>query len=229
MKLVFIPGAACGKATWLCQALYFADSEVIALPGHPEGKPCSSVDSYVEWLRGYLQEQLHQDVVLAGHSMGGAVVQRYGLKHGDGIKALVLIGTGARLRTHPDLLEAVMGMIDGKLVWRDYLEERHRTTVPEVRQAIIEERLRIGPAVMLNDLLACDRFDLMAEVHNIKLPTLVIGGSEDDLTPVKYAHYLTSQIKGAREVIVPGASHWVLTEKPKEVNQAIESFLAELV
>jgi pimeloyl-ACP methyl ester carboxylesterase len=228
MKLVFIPGAAGGKATWLCQTRYFADSEAIALPGHPEGKPCSSVDGYVAWLWGYLKEQPHQDVVLVGHSMGGAVVQRYGLKHDDGIKALVLIGTGARLRIHPDLLEAVGGMIDGRLAWRDYLEERHRATVPEVRQAIIEERLRIGPAVMLNDLLACDKFDLMAEVHNIKLPTLVIGGSEDGMTPVKYAHYLTSQIKGAREVIVPGAAHWVLTEKPKEVNQAIERFLAGL-
>jgi pimeloyl-ACP methyl ester carboxylesterase len=68
----------------------------------------------------------------------------------------------------------------------------------------------------------------MAEIHTIKLPTLVIGGSEDEMTPVKYAHYLASQIKGAREVIVPGAAHWVLAEKPKEVNQAIESFLAEL-
>ena len=35
-------------------------------------------------------------------------------------------------------------------------------------------------------------------------------------------------IEGAREVIVPGAAHWVLTEKPQEVNQAIESFLASL-
>ncbi len=228
MKLVFIPGSACGKRAWLCQTLYFADSEAIALPGHPEGKPCSSIDGYVEWLRGYLKEQPYQDIVLAGHSMGGAVVQQYGLRYGAGVKALVLIGTGARLRIHPDLLEAIRGMIDGKLAWRDYLEERHRTTVPEVRQVIIEERLRIGPTVMLNDLLACDKFDMLAEVRNIKLPTLVIGGSEDELTPVKYAHYLTSQIKGAREVIVPAAAHWVLTERPKEVNQAIESFLAEL-
>ncbi len=228
MKLIFIPGAACGKRAWLCQALYFADSEAVALPGHPEGKPCSSVDSYVEWLRGYLEERSYQDIVLVGHSMGGAVVQRYGLRYDDGIKALVLMGTGARLRIHPDLLKAVRDMVTDKLAWRDYLEERHRTTVTEVRQAIIEERLRIGPAVMLNDLLACDKFDLLAEVHNIKLPTLVIGGSEDDLTPVKYAHYLTSQIKGSRGVIVPGAGHWVLTERPREVNQAIESFLAEL-
>jgi pimeloyl-ACP methyl ester carboxylesterase len=228
MKLLFIPGAACGKKTWLCQTLYFAGSEAIALPGHPEGRPCSSIDGYVDWLGDYLQEPPYQDVVLCGHSMGGAVAQLYGLRYGAGIKALVLIGTGARLRIRPDLLEAARGMVASGLAWRDYLEERHRTTVPEARQAIIEERLGIGPAVMLNDLLCCDSFDIMDKVHNIKLPTLVICGREDELAPVKYAHYLTSQIKGAREVIVPGAAHWVITEKPGEVNQAIESFLAEL-
>ena len=228
MKLVFIPGASCGRTTWLCQTQYFAGSEAVALPGHPEGEPCFSVDGYAEWLRGYLQEQSYQDIVLCGHSMGGAVAQRYGLRYGAGIRALVLIGTGARLKIRPELLKAVRDMVTGKLAWRGYLEERHATTVPEVRQTIIDERMQIGPAVMLNDLLACDKFDMLAEVHNIKLPTLVICGRDDELTPVKYAHYLASQIKGSREVIVPGAAHWVLTEQPKAVNRAIESFLAEL-
>jgi pimeloyl-ACP methyl ester carboxylesterase len=228
MKLLFIPGAACGRKTWLCQTQHFTGSEAVALPGHPEGEPRSAIAGYAAWLRDYIHEQRYQDVVLCGHSMGGAVAQRYALDYGDGVKALVLIGTGARLRIRPELLEAVRGMVASRLEWRDYLEERHRTTVPEVRQAIIEERMQIGPAVMLNDLLACDRFDMMDKVQAIKLPTLVISGLEDELTPVKYAHYLVSQIQGAREVIVPGAAHWVLTERPQEVSQAIASFLAGL-
>jgi pimeloyl-ACP methyl ester carboxylesterase len=228
MKLLFIPGAACGRKAWLCQTQYFTDSEAVALPGHPEGKPCSSVTGYAAWLRDYIRERRYQDVVLAGHSMGGAVAQRYALDYGDEIEALILIGTGARLRIRPDLLESVREMAAGKLKWRDYLEERHRTTVPEVRQAIIEERMQIGPAMMLNDLLACDKFDVMDKIRAIRLPTLVITGCEDELAPVKYAHYLASQIEGAREVIVPGAAHWVLTERPQEVNQAIAGFLAGL-
>ena len=78
MKLLFIPGSGSGKETWLCQTEYFADSEAIALPGHPEGKPCSSVDEYVEWLRAYIRQQHYQDVVLVGHSLGGAIAQLYG-------------------------------------------------------------------------------------------------------------------------------------------------------
>jgi len=228
VRLLFIPGSACGKQAWLYQTEYFAGSEAIALPGHPEGKPSSSVEGYAEWLRGYIHRQQYQDVILVGHSMGGAVAQLYGLKYGDAVKALVLIGTGARLRILPAFLKAVEEMVTDKAAWRKYLADRHSLTAPEIRRVVIEERMLIGPAVMLNDLLCCDKFDIMDRVHTIKLPALVICGSEDDLTPVKYTHYLASKIEAARELIVSGTGHWVQTEKPKEVNQAIESFLTSL-
>jgi pimeloyl-ACP methyl ester carboxylesterase len=228
MKLLFIPGAGCGKQAGRCQTEYFNGSEAVALPGHPEGRPCSSIDGYVEWLHDYIHHQQYQDVVLVGHSMGGAVAQLYGLKYGDEVKALVLIGTGARLRVLPDLLKAVEEMVTDEAIWIKYLAERHRSTAPEIGRFIIEERIRIGPAVMLNDLLSCHKFDIMDRVHTIKLPALVICGSDDELTPIEYAHYLASKIDDASEVIVNGAGHWVQTEKQKQVNQAIDSFLASL-
>jgi len=228
VKLLFIPGAGCGKQAGRCQTEYFNGSEAVALRGHPEGRPCSSIDGYVEWLRGYIHQQQYQDVVLVGHSMGGAVAQLYGLKYGDEVKALVLIGTGARLRVLPDLLKAVEEMVTDEATWIKYLAERYRSTVPEIRQIVIEERMRIGPAVMLNDLLCCDKFDIMDRVHTIKLPTLVICGSDDERAPVKYTHYLASKIDDASEVIVNGAGHWVQTQKPEQVNQAIDSFLVSL-
>ncbi len=52
MKLLLIPGSGSGKSDWIPQTKYFADSEAILLPGHPEGKPCTSIDDYVEWLHG---------------------------------------------------------------------------------------------------------------------------------------------------------------------------------
>ena len=81
---------------------------------------------------------------------------------------------------------------------------------------------------MLNDLLCCDKFDVMNEVHNIKLPTLALCGSEDEMTPVKYTRYLAERIWGARQVIVQRAGHFVFIEKAKEVNQIIEEFLGSL-
>jgi len=228
MKLLFIPGSGGGREEWVHQTEYFTDSEAIALPGHPEGEPCSSVDEYVGWLRGYIHQQRYQDVVLVGHSLGGAIAQLYGLKYGEEVKALVLIGTGARLRVLPAYLTALEEMVTDETAWRKFLEQRYSLVAPEIRRVIIEAKMPIGPAVMLNDFLCCDKFDIMDKVHTIKLPTLIICGSEDVLTPVKYAHYLAGKIEGASEVIIERGTHFVFQEKPKEVNQAIEEFLGSI-
>lgn len=228
MKLLFIPGSGGPKEVWRYQTEYFPDAEGIALPGHPDGEPCTSIDEYVEWLRNYIHQQDYRDVVLAGHSLGGAIAQLYGLKYPDGLKALILIGTGARLRVRPDILESVRGMIGDDIAWRKYLEEGSTLTDPEMKKTLLEARMRIGPAVLLNDFLCCDKFDIMDRLQELKLPTLVICGSEDVMTPVKYASYLADRIAGSTRVIIDGATHSVATEKPGEVNQAIERFLNRL-
>ena len=48
MKLIFVHGAGNTGLVWHYQTEYFADSEAISLPGHPEGKPCTSIDQYAE-------------------------------------------------------------------------------------------------------------------------------------------------------------------------------------
>ena len=228
MKLFFIPGSGSGKESWLYQTEYFTGSEAVALPGHPDGEPCSSVEEYTEWLRDYIREQQYPEVVLIGHSLGGAIAQLYGLKYGDEVKALVLSGTGVRLRVHPDTLALVRNMIGDEAAWRKYVEEGLSTIDPRVGKVMAEARIKIGPAVLLNDFLCCDKFDIMGEVPNIKLPTLAICGSDDEMTPVKYTQYLAAKIEGAQEVIIAGATHGLPREKPGEYNQAIERFLASL-
>jgi len=228
MRLLFIPGSGAGQEAWTYQTDYFRDSEAIALPGHPDGQPCTSIDDYVEWLRGYVHRQGYKDVVLAGHSLGGGIAQLYGLKYGNELRALILIGTGARLRVRPDILASVKAMIGDDAAWRKYLEDLHSAADPETRRTVVEARMKIGPAVLLNDFLCCDKFDIMDKVQNIKLPTLVLCGTEDVMTPVKYANYLADKIAGSVMVVIDGGTHSVFLEKPKEVNQAIENFLAKL-
>jgi len=160
--------------------------------------------------------------------LGGAIAQLYGLKYGDEVKALVLIGTGARLKVSPDFLAVVKQMIGDESAWRKYVEGACGAAEPEVQAVMIAARMRIGPAVMLNDLLCCDKFDIMDRVHTIKLPTLLICGSEDEMTPVKYTNYLAGKIEGATKVIIDGATHAVARERPREVYQFVESFLAGL-
>ena len=91
-----------------------------------------------------------------------------------------------------------------------------------------QRAVELGPEVELNDLLACDNFDVMDQLGQINLPTQVLCGSEDVMTPVKYADYLTEHMQNARKTIIEGGSHFVQMEKFKIVNEEIEHFMASL-
>ncbi len=227
MKLIFIHGSGGMKEMWYYQTKYFPDSEAIDLPGHPEGKPCTSMDGYVEWLRGYIHGRGYKDVVLAGHSLGGGIALLYGLKYPEDLKGLIIIGSGARLRVHPMFLGALEEAIKTGSMPEGF-PDMSESLPPEVRDVVREKMRAIGPAVQLNDLLCCDKFDIMDRVHEIRLPTLALCGTQDEMTPVKYTKYLADKIQGARAVIIEGATHGVFVEKPDEVNKAIEEFLNSL-
>ncbi len=228
MKLIFIHQSGSMKEEWYYQTKYFDGSEAIDLPGHPDGQLCTSADDYMEWMRQYIRQRKYQEVVLVGHSLGGAIALLYGLKYPEGLKALVMIGTGARLRVHPMYLAEYEAGLKDKTNWEKNLDFHSEFFNPEQREALRKKQLAIGPAAKLNDYLCCDKFDIMDRVREIKLPTLVLCGSEDIMTPVKYSRYLAHKIAGAREVIIQGATHDVCLEKPDEVNRAISEFLRSL-
>ena len=228
MKLIFIHGSGGCKEVWYYQTRHFSKADAVALPGHPRGEPCTSVDSYVDWLRGYIRDAEHKDVVLAGHSLGGAIALLYTLKFPEDLEGLITIGSGARLRVGTMYLETLEQAKSNRRMLEDFFHKSYEFIKPELRDVLQRKALEGDPAVLLNDMLCCDRFDIMDRVHEIKLPTLALCGSEDIMTPPKYTKYLASKIEGAREVIIQGGTHMVFAEQPGAVNQAIEDFLSSL-
>jgi pimeloyl-ACP methyl ester carboxylesterase len=180
MKLIFVHGAGNTGLVWHYQTEYFADSEAINLPGHPEGKACTSIDDYADWLHQYVRGKGHSQLVIAGHSMGGAVAQVYALNYLQSIKALILIGTGARLRVRPDFLRSLEDSIDAPAEWqKNIVEPPYSRVAHEVREKVINGVISVGAAVQLNDFRCCDKFDIMDKVNQIAVPTLVICGTEE--------------------------------------------------
>jgi pimeloyl-ACP methyl ester carboxylesterase len=226
MKLVFIHGAGNTGLVWHYQTKHFITSDAVSLQGHPEGKPCTSIDGYAEWLHRYVHEKGYSQPVLVGHSMGGAVAQMYALTYPKDVKALILIGTGARLRVRPDFLVSLEAGIESPATWlKNFVEPSYSRVAPAAREKVINKVVEVGAAVQFNDFRCCDKFDIMDKVHQITVPTLIICGAEDDMTPVKYSQYLANKIAGARLAIIEGGSHHAFLEKPDEVNQVIEAFL----
>jgi len=83
----------------------------------------------------------------------------------------------------------------------------------------------VNPRVVWGDFAACDRFDIRERVGEITAPTLVITGSEDRMTPPKFGQWLAERIPGARFVLVEGAGHMVMLEKPDQVASAVREWL----
>ena len=228
MKLIFTHGSGGCKEVWHYQTRHFPEADAISLPGHPYGEPCTSIDSYVDWLRGYIRDKGYYDVVLAGHSLGGAIALLYALKHPEDLKGLILIGSGARLRVSTMYLGMLEQAKGNRNIFEDFFRKSYEVIESELRGVLQRKALEGDPAVLLNDMLCCDRFDIMDRVHEIRLPTLTLCGSEDIMTPPKYTKYLASKIEGAREVIIEGGTHMVFAEQPIVVNQAIEDYLSSL-
>jgi pimeloyl-ACP methyl ester carboxylesterase len=229
MKIIFIHGSGGSKESWYYQTRHFSGSEALDLPGHPDGQPCTSIDGYVEWLRSYIHEKGYSDVVIIGHSLGGGIALLYALKYPADLKGIVSVGSGVRLRVHPMYLEELKKAIDSP---DDYQRpedvEGESLIAPELAKVLEKRRKENGPAATLNDLLACDKFDIMDRASEIKVPVLALCGTEDVMTPPKYSNFMADKIPGAKAVIIQGGTHMVFAEKPEEVNRAIEEFLKRI-
>lgn len=227
MQLVFIHGSGGCAEAWQYQTDAFKNSDAINLPGHPEGQLIDSIDGYAEWLHGYIDEKGYEDVVLVGHSLGGGIVLLFALLYPEKLKAIVTVGSGARLRVHPMFLELLEKAVDNPSIYEQSILP-NPLIEPEFDQLVKKRRLENGPAAALNDMRACDNFDIMERLGEISVPLLAICGSEDDMTPPKYTQYMVDKMPKAKMTIIPGGTHWVLAEKPTEVNKAIADFLTTL-
>jgi pimeloyl-ACP methyl ester carboxylesterase len=228
MKLIFIHGSGGCKESWQYQTRYFEGSEAIDLPGHPDGEPCSTIDDYADWLHEYVTAKGYTDLVITGHSLGGGIALQYGLIYPEEVKGLICMGSGGRLRVHPTFLEGLENAIAADDESQSPIEGALDLIDPELRDIIARRLEENGLPVMLNDLRACDQFDIMDRLGEIDIPLLAVSATEDIMTPPKYSQYLAANMKSAQSLIINGGTHFVFAEKPEEVNRAIEDFLKDL-
>ncbi len=226
-SLLFLHGAGGTHRHWGKQIRAIRDATVacLDLPGHgrSKGKGRQTIEGYADLVVEFMAALALESPTVVGHSMGGAIALDLALRYGDRLGGLVLVGTGARLRVMPSLLEGLRGEFESTvgLLCR-YLYGPLASE--EMVRLGREEMLAIGSEVLLGDYLACDRFDVMGRLGEIRLPTLVICGEEDQLTPLNYSQFLVDHIQGARLVTIPEAGHMVMLEKAQETTDAIAGF-----
>lgn len=231
--LVFIHGAGGSHLHWPPELRRMADHDVYSLdlPGHGKsgGDPERSVRGYAHRLIAWLDQLDLEEVVLVGHSMGGAISMTIALEIPQQVSGLVLVGSGARLRVHPEIL----ALTEDEHLYRQaaaLVTQWAFSNHADARMVeLANRRMAEVPARVVHaDFLACDAFDIMDRLHDISVPTLVICGEGDQMTPRKYSQYLDQHIPDSQLVMIEGAGHMVMLEKPLEIVEHVRGFLPRL-
>ncbi len=201
----------------------------IDLPGH--GKSESSdgqqtIGDYARHLVGWLESIQLRRAVFVGHSMGSAIALAMAIYHPEYVVGLGLISAGARLRVNPEILSFASDQTTFMKA-ADLLASYSFSTETSARLIELSSKrmLETRQSVFLGDLLACNCFDVMDHLEFVDQPTLVVCGDEDQMTPLRYAQFLSNTIPHAQLCVIPNAGHMVMLEQPHLVANGLLSFL----
>lgn len=229
--LLLLHGAGGSHLVWPAELRRLGLGRVytLDLPGHGRSAPPAlrTVGDLATIVTDFIEAIGIRHLVVAGHSMGGAIAQMIGLRRPHYLAGLVLIGTGARLRVTDRILGQITTDFEGTIAFLAALQWADDTRLDLVAQAT--ELLRDNsPEILQADFSACNSFDILDQLERIEVPTLVIVGAADIMTPQKYSQYLVDHIAAAHLVTIPDAGHMVFLEQPEATASAIVAFLRQL-
>jgi pimeloyl-ACP methyl ester carboxylesterase len=173
-----------------------------------------------------------------GWSMGGVVLQSMLIDHGQLLSRAVLLSTlpsytgvqdawldGLLALRQAGASPVVMGASSLPWAFTPYTLVDHGRT-----QAFLELGLQDPEPTTYAGFAAQARgireFDRRDELHTVTVPTLVLVGAEDVLTPPSQAVEMAERIPGAKLVVLPRGGHGMIIEFPMPTLQAIEDFMS---
>jgi pimeloyl-ACP methyl ester carboxylesterase len=229
--VILIHGAGGSHQHWLYQVrdLPQAASYALDLPGHGRspGPGRDSIGAYGDWLLAFMDGAGLARAVLVGHSMGGAIALDLALRWPGRVAGLGLVATGARLRVAPAILEGIRQ--DPAEAVRLITDWAFGPEAPAEMARLGRRQMgQVDPGVLYGDFAACDAFDVRDRLGEVTAPALVLCGTQDRMTPAKYATFLRDGIAGASLHLIEGAGHMLMIERPQAVTRALVAFLEAL-
>lgn len=204
-------------------------------PVVPEWTVDSAADGLAEFLEGLGVPGL---VVVGGLSMGGYIALAFARRHPDRLRGLILADTKAEPETDEAKANrdkmmafakehgsaAVIDSMMGKMVSETTKADRP-AVVAAVKQ-LASEQYPDGIVAALKALR--DRPDAVPGLSTIRVPTLVIVGADDALTPPSAARKMVDAVPIARLEVLPSAGHLANLEVPDAFTGAVRGFLDTL-
>jgi pimeloyl-ACP methyl ester carboxylesterase len=233
--IVLLHGAGFDHTAWSLHSRWFAHHGygVLApdLPGHgrSSGAPLPAISDMADWTAALLDAAGAARARLVGHSMGSLVALETAARHPARVTALSLIGTAAAMTVGPDLLKAAeandRAAIDMVSIWGlGYQAELGGSLAPGLWMHSGAERIleQCRPGVLFSDLSACNAYqNALAAAAKIAVPTTLILGERDMMTPARAGKALAAALPNSRTVVLRGAGHMMMAERPDELLAAL--------
>jgi len=228
--VILLHGAGADCFLWPPEIRRLPELRVFALdlPGHGKstGPGRQSIEEYARCVISFLDTISLWKAVFVGHSMGGAIALSLALEFPERTAGLGLIATSARFSLPPSLLEDA----STPATFSSAVEQLHTLscgphTPADVAKQTLKRLQAIRQTLLYADLQACSRFDVLSRLDSIQVPSLVICGTEDKLTPLRQASFLAQGIPNAALQTIDGAGHLVILEQPQRVARLLSIFL----
>jgi 3-oxoadipate enol-lactonase len=239
--VVFVHGFPHHRKAWAAQLRALAGhSRAIAvdLPGFGESDMPErfAIDAWANGLARFLDALEIERAIIAGLSMGGYVTLAFWRLHRERVLALVLADTRAGADTeegkqkrretidlarHEGPTAVARALLPG-MVGKS-TREREPSVVAAMRAML--ESTSVDSIVGASEAMM-NRPDATSLLATIDVPTLIIVGEEDVLTPPKESRAMHAAIPGSRLEIIPSAGHVSNVERPAAFNQVLTEFIA---
>ena len=233
--VLFLHGAGMDHTAWAQHDRWFAHHgyNVLApdLPGHGRsaGALLPTIAGMADWTAALLDASGAKSARLIGHSMGSLVALETAARHPAKVSGLVLVATSSAMAVGPDLLKAAEAndhaAIDMVAIWGlGHAAGLGGSLAPGLWMHGGVRRLleRCKDGVLFNDLSACNAYrNALAAAATVKVPATLVLGERDMMTPAKAGRALAAAIPNARTVVLRGAGHMMMAERPDELLAAM--------
>lgn len=186
----------------------------------------AGVSGLVKFVEGFVKLKSLTNLTLLGNSLGGHIALVYTLENPDQVKRLVLTGSSG-------LFEDSMGGSFPKRGNYEYIKERVAYTFyrPETAtEELIDEVFNITNSNskclrIIAIAKSAQRHNMARDVTRIQVPTLLIWGLNDTITPPQVAHEFNRLIRGSELHFIDECGHAPMMEHPEAFNVVLKKFL----
>jgi 3-oxoadipate enol-lactonase len=237
--VVFLHGLGWDHSLWNRAMARFKDRyRVIAADTRGHGlsrKPAGpySVQTFADDWHGLLVGLGLKRPCLVGLSQGGMIAQLLAVQHPDAIGALVLVSTACRSdpAVRDKLEERIRKMQSegpeaaARLAAQSIFSPRFLSSKPAAVEAFVQWRAAMDQAPLMEAARAAYGFDLTDKLRAVSVPSMVVYGEDDALTPPSLVAQVAAALPGSKLVGVPEAGHMIPFEQPAAFEAILASFL----